>query len=1099
MLLKRIIPLAITFLLVSFFTKAQVTNSSISGVVVSEKNEPLTGASVTITYEPTGSVYTLSTKKSGRFDLNNVPPGGPYTIKVTYVGTADFVKNDINIPLGEKFDIKVELSQSSKTLEGVTVMGKKSSTIKTGASSNFSKRQINNTPNIGRTITNITRLTPQSNGNSFAGMNNRYNNITIDGSLFNNNFGRGGEGLVPGGASPAISIDAIDQIQVNIAPYDVRMAGFVGGGINAVTKRGTNNWSGTAFMQFRSRDLIGKKVGNQEIAVGKSDTKIFGASLGGPIIKDKLFFFANFETEKRVTPGQTWLAKRPGENDGNPQLTPVLASDLDKLKQHIIDKYGYDPGTYEGYDFQTDNIKFLGRLDWIINKNHRFTIRYSQSETNDDEMVNTSSVSGVTANRINNGRRGGTNGGLAFSGSNFKNNNTVVSGVVELNSNLSKKVSNQLIASYTKTEPKRVPNVSAPFVDIMRDANNVYTSFGTDLFSYKNSIKDVAYNVANNVTANLGKHVVTGGVSYEYMTFANSFASAGGPSYYRYNSLQDFLDDKAPSVFAVTYDPSNRTNIKAAEANFAQLGVYLQDAWSIGNKLQLTYGVRLDKPFYTYDAPRNQALESVVFKDQDGNPESFDVSKWPNSKILFSPRVGFTYDVEGDKSLIFRGGTGLFTGRIPFIWLVNQVGDNGVIRALFQATSSTSPALSTIRYNTDRAAYIPDPVPAVGTSIPSGSSFSAAAKNFKMPQVWRSNLAIDQKLAQNLNLTLEAIYSRIINNVYFRNANLGDQNGTLGGSLIDKPYYNQRLNAGISQMIVMDNINKGGSFSFTAALQKTFAKNWEASVAYTYTYADEVAIGSSDQSASGFNTNNITFNPNQPDLGYSNYSIPHRVVATGSKRFDYGKHKMFGTTIGLVYSAGPQERYSYRYGADINGDGQSNDVIYVPKDPSEIQFVEGFKVTTGSTTKVYTAKQQSDAFFAFIDNDKALSKYKGKYFYKYSGLLPWVGSLDARILQDFNFNVKGKKHTIQLSADIVNVLNLINNDWGERNTYTFGTFQDMGILGTPSSSNNTGAESFNRNNPKFTFNPDGPTKAYQKSYTTGSTWSILVGVRYIFN
>jgi hypothetical protein len=1094
MLIKKILPFVFAFTMLSFYANAQVTNSSISGVVVSEKNEPLMGASVTVTYEPTGTKYTLSAKKGGRFDLSNIPPGGPYTIKATFIGNADFVKSDVNIPLGEKFDIKIELSPTSKTLEGVTVAGRKSVAVKTGASTNFSRRQIGNTPNVGRTITNVTRLTPQSNGNSFAGMNYRYNNITIDGSVFNNNFGRGGEGLVPGGASPAISIDAIDQIQVNIAPFDVRQAGFVGGGINAVTKRGTNTWGGTAFLQFRNKNLIGRKVGDQEIAVGKSDTKIYGASIGGPIIKDKLFIFANFEAEKRQFPGQTWLAKRPGENDGNPQVTPVLASDLDALKAHIIQKYNYDPGVYEGYDFETDNLKFLGRLDWIVNKNHRVTLRYSQSETNDDDQINTSSVSGVTANRINNGRRGGTNGGLGFSGSNFKNNNTVVSGVFELNSNISSRVSNQLIASYTKTEPKRVPNVDAPFVDIMKDANNVYASFGTDLFSYKNFIKDVAYNVSNNVTATLGKHVVTGGVSFEYMTFQNSFASAGGPSYYRFNSLQDFLDDKAPSVFAVTYDPNNRTAIKPAEANFAQLGIYLQDVWSASNKFQLTYGLRIDKPFYTYDAPRNQALESVVFKDENGVDESFDVSQWPESKVLFSPRVGFTYDAEGDKSLIIRGGTGLFTGRIPFIWLVNQVGDNGVIRALYQPTGT---ALSAIRYNTDRTEYIPDPPPAVGATIPSGSSYSAAAKDFKMPQVWRSNLAFDKKLSQSITVSMEAIYSRVINNVYFRNANLGSQNGTLGGSLIEKPYYNQRLNSGIGQMIVMDNINKGASFALTASIQKSFSKGWEASLAYTFTHADEVAIGTSDQSASGFNTNNMTFNPNQPDLGFSNFSIPHRIIATGSKRFEYGNKKQFATTIGMVYSAGPQERYTFRYGADINGDGQSNDVIYVPKDPSEIKFIEGFKVGT----KVYTAQEQSDAFFNFIDGDKALTRYKGKYLYKYSGLLPWVGSWDARILQDIGVVVNGKKHTLQLSADIVNVLNLLNRDWGERNTYTFGTFQDMGLLGTPtsgSSTNNTGNEAFNRTNPKFTFNPDGPTKAYQKSYTVGSTWNILLGVRYIF-
>lgn len=1091
MLIKRLSQLVIAFLAIPFLSEAQVTTSNISGVVVTEKNEPLVGANVSITYEPSNYVYKVVSKKGGRFDVSNVPPGGPYSISVTFIGNGDFKKSDIFIPLGEKYDIKVEMSPSSTNLQNVVVIGgRKSVSEKTGASTNISRAQITNLPNISRAITGVTKLTPQSNGNSFAGMNNRYNNITIDGSLFNNNFGRGGEGFVPGGASSAISIDAIDQVQVNIAPFDVRQAGFVGGGVNAVTRRGTNNWYATAFIMNRGHELYGKKILNQTVDVSKLSAKTYGGSIGGPIIKNKLFFFVNAEGEKRTLPGQNWLAKRPGTNDGNPQLTPVLASDLDQLRTYVNNTYGFDPGIYEGYNFQTDNFKFLGRIDWVISNKHRFSARYSQSETNDDDMVNTSS--GPTgATRLNNGRRGGTNGGLAFDGTNFKNNTKVISGVIELNSSISSKVSNQLIASYTDNQPKRVPNVSAPFVDIMKDASNVYISLGTDLFSYKNSIKDIAYNVSDNVTANLGKHVITGGVSYEYMTFENSFMSSGGPSYYRYASLQDFLDNKAPSFFNVTYDPANPTGINVPSAKFAQLGVYVQDVWSASDKFKLTYGVRVDKPFYPYTPPKNAALEAVVFKDEKGNDESFDVSKWPDAKLLVSPRVGFTYDVEGDKSLIIRGGTGLFTGRIPFIWLVNQVGDNGVVRASYTPTGSD---LAAIRYNTDRTTYIPTNPPAVGTSIPSGSSYSAVAKDFKMPQVWKTNLAIDKKLSNTVTLTIEALYSKIRNNVYFRNANLGSQNGSLGNSLINKPYYNTKLNASINQMAVMDNINKGGSFSFSTSIQKSFSKGWEASIAYAYTYADEVAIGSSDQSGSGWTTNNITYNPNQPDLGYSNYSIPHRVVAALTKRFEYA-HKNMATTIGLIYTGSSQERYTFRYGSDINGDGATNDVIYVPKDASEIVFVEGFKV--GS--KTYTAKQQSDAFFNFINNDKALSKNKGKYFDKYAGLLPWLNSLDARILQDFSLKVGGKKHTIQASADIINVLNLINKDWGYKYSYTFGTFSDMGILGTPSSSNNTGAEAFNRANPKFTFNPDGPTKAYQPNYSASSTWSVQLGLRYILN
>jgi hypothetical protein len=1073
---------------------AQVTSSSMSGVVKNDKNEPLTGATVVLTHVPTGSVFTTTTRTGGRFDVPNIPPGGPYTVKITFVGFNEFTRSDINIPLGERFDLETQLTGTSTELTAVVISaGRRGITEKTGASTNISNRLIQNLPNVSRSITNLTRLTPQANGNSFAGMNNRYNNLTIDGSLFNNNFGRSGDGMIPGGATSAISIDAIDQIQVSISPYDVRQAGFIGGGINAVTRRGTNNWYGTAYGYYRNESFTGEKVIDTKVPNAKRSNQIYGGSVGGPIIKDKLFFFFNFEAEKRTQPGQTYVAKT-SPTDNNPNATAVLASDLDNLRNYLINNYEFDPGGYQGYDFKTDNTKFLARVDWNITNKHRLTLRYTQSETNDDDQVNSSSTIG---SRISNSRRGTANGGMAYETTNFKNNTRVKSAVVELNSNFSRKISNQLIASYTDNQLKRVPGANIPFVDIMRDPDNVYISFGNELFSYLNAISDKAYNIADNVTLTLGKHSVTTGVSYEFMKFANSFTSGAGPAYYRYASLAAFMSNAAPVTFAVAYDPSNPKGIKVPEAQFAQLGLYVQDIWSASDKFKLTYGLRVDMPFYPYDPPRNPALEAVVFKDPDGNNESFDVSKWPDAKPLFSPRVGFTYDVEGDKSIVIRGGSGLFTGRIPFIWLVNQVGDNGVVRA--QYTASTA-ELANIRYDKDRTKYIPTNPPAVGTSIPASSSYSAAAADFKMPQVWRSNLAMDKRFSQNFIFTLEAIYTKTVNNVYFRNANLGAQNGTLGGAIDKRPYYTTRLNGtaptNINQMIVMDNINKGYSWAFTAQLQKTFAKNWEAGLAYTYTLAQDVAIGSSDQSASGFNTNNIIMNPNKPEYGQSNFAVPHRIVANVSYRFEYLK-KTMATTIGLFYSGQPQERYHFRYGSDVNGDGQSNDMIYIPKDASEIQFVEGFKV--GSNT--YSASQQSAAFFAFIENDPYLKKHKGQYMERYGAVLPWAHTLDARILQDYSFRTGTKKHTVQFSIDIINALNLLNSNWGHRYSYNFGTFQDQGVLGTPtsgSSSNNTGNEAFNRNTPKFTFNP-AITSAYQPQYTTSSTWGIQLGLRYIFN
>lgn len=1085
-MLKRLLFLLTLSVLTGQALFAQVTTSSISGVIKAANGEPLIGASVTATHEPTGSVYRAVSRSGGRVDIQNIPPGGPYTIRVSFVGYTEFVRTEVSIPLGERYDLNATLTTSTQELNTVVVTGRRTQTERTGAATNFSRRQVQNLPNISRSITGVTRNTPQANGNSFAGMNYRYNNITIDGSLFNNNFGRSGDGQFPGGASSAISIDAIDQVQVNIAPYDVRQAGFVGAGINAVTRRGTNNWYGTAYGFYRDQNLNGERVKGRRIENANRSTQIYGASIGGPIIKNKLFFFLNGETEKRTLPGQTWLARRPGVNDNDPNTTPVLASDLERLKEHLIKTYGFDPGSYEGYDFETDAYKITGRLDWNITDKHRLTFRYNQSETNDDDQVNTSSGPPTPAQRINNGRRGGRNGGLNFTSSNFKNNTKVLSTVLELNSNFTNRISNQFLASYTHIQPIRKPNADFPFVDIMRDANNVYTSFGTDLFSYKNEIDDKAINFANNVTLNLGKHVVTAGASFDLLSFANSFAAFGGPSYYRFASLQDFIDNKAPVSFGVSYSNFDRTAITPAEAKFNQLGIYVQDAWAASDKFKLTYGLRVDLPFYPYTPPQNQALSQVIFKDEKGNNEQFDVSKWPAQKLLYSPRVGFTYDVEGNRDLIVRGGSGLFTGRIPFIWLVNQVGDNGVLRSIYQPTGSE---LNAIRFNPDRTAYIPTTLPPTGTTIPSGSSYSAADDDFRMPQVWRTNLALDKKLGGDFTFTLEGIFTKTINNVYFRNANLGAQAGTLNAPADKRPIYTPRLNSNISQMIVMDNINKGFSTAFTAQVQKSFSKNWEGFIAYTYTFAQDVAIGTSDQSGSGWTTNNIIWNPNQPELGPSNFAIPHRIVSSFSYRFEYLRNTM-ATTVGVYYSAGPQDRYHYRYTGDLNNDGATNDIIYIPRDPSEIRFQSTFTPVAGGPT--YNEKQQSDAFFAFIENHPYLKKHKGQYMDRYGALLPWNHSLDLRILQDLSINAAGKKHTIQISADFVNFLNLLNNNWGVRYRNNFGTFQDQGLLGL--------ASGFNRNSPVFTFDPGIAVnnKAYDVNYSTSSTWGLQLGLRYIF-
>ena len=1060
--------------------QAQVTTSSASGTVKGLNNEPMIGATVVLTHTPTGTKYATITKTGGGFSLQNLNPGGPYTLDVSSIGYKDFKLTDINIPLGDVYQTDVMLTSNAQQLSEVVVSAI-SRNQRIGAATNISRTQIINVHNINRSLMDVTKLTPQANGGSFLGMSNRFNNITVDGSVFNNNFGLGSNPL-PGGAAQPISIDAIDQIQVNLAPYDVRQAGFTGAGINAVTRRGTNEIYATVYDYYRNQSFNGRKVDGTKLPEAlKSSSNIFGASIGGPIIQNKLFFFLNGEIDNRTSPGQSWVPSK-AIGDKNPNAVPnVLESDMQTLSDYLKSKYKYDPGAYSGYDFGTNNKKFLARIDWNINDNHRFSIRYNQSKTSDDVLVNTSSGPNP---RISNGRRGGKSGGLAFANSNYKQNNNVYSIVGELNSKFSNNTSNQLLASYTKIQDERkTPGEQFPFVDIMRDASNLLMSFGSELYSYKNYVKNNTFNIANNVTWNLGKHSILAGVSLDYMTFENSFTNYGGQSYYRYASLQDFLDNKAPTVFAITYSNTDRLSVESAKANFSQFGFYLQDIFSVNDRFKLTYGARLDLPFYPGEKVSNDSLYANPLRDASGNEFRADVGVWPKARLLISPRVGFTYTAGEDRSWLIRGGTGIFTGRIPFVWLVNQSSDNGVLNSLVTYTSSNA-TMSDFLFSPDRTAHVPANLPP-SVGIIKGAYYSVTSPDFKIPQIWRSNLAIDKHLGNGLTATFEGIYSKTINGVFHYNANLGDMKGARTGFGNDnRNTYNSSYTSKVGQVFVMDNTSKGSSFSLTGQLAKRFSNNWQASMAYTYANAKDASPNNGDRSQSSWTQNTIINNPNNPELGYSAYNVPHRVTAYASYKLEYA-NKNLATTFSLYYSGASQERYLYRYSSDVNGDGATNDLLFVPESRTglELQFTP-LTVKTGTNSTTYTPAEQADAFWAFVENDKYLSKRKGQFVERFDGLLPWVDQLDFRLLQDIAPTIGRKKHTLQISVDINNLLNMINSGWGNRYSYNFGGYSDQGILGVSSG--------------KYTFNPTGAKDIYSKAYNFSSTWNMQVGIRYIF-
>ena len=590
------------------FSMAQVTNSSINGTVKTSDSKVLEGASITATHLPSGTLYSTVSKKGGVFTLLGLRTGGPYTIKITYVGLKNEIINDVFLSLGEPYTINSLLYDQTSSLKEVSVSSTKKKTLADksgGASTVINQNQLNSLPTISRSINDFTRLTPQANGTSFAGRDGRYNNTSVDGANLNNNFGLSSDPLPGGGASP-ISIDAIEEISVNIAPYDVRQSGFTGAGINAITKSGTNTLMGSIYSLYRNQDYNGKKVGNVTLPDPvKSSNKIFGGTLGGALIKNKLFFFVSYESEERDAPGITF-SPRGGSGIGNVSNTNV--DSLKKFSDYLKSKYGYETGGYDNFpNFLTKNTKFLAKIDWNISTAHKLTLKYSELVNNRDDQLNGSSIpnnpsftpagGSGSINRLPNNRF--SLNSMSFGNSNFKFKDIVRTGSLELTSNFSSKFSNQFIATFSKIQSTRsIDGSYFPTIDIFNNNGQNYMSAGSDPFTRNNDVINDVFNFTNNLTYFAGKHTFTFGINYENQRVGNMFMP-GSASYYAFSSLDDFMNNRRPAAFSYTFSlVPGKESVYSADLKLGQLGLYLQDEFAVNNNFKLTYGVRVDKVMY---------------------------------------------------------------------------------------------------------------------------------------------------------------------------------------------------------------------------------------------------------------------------------------------------------------------------------------------------------------------------------------------------------------------------------------------------------------------------------------------------------------------
>jgi hypothetical protein len=1100
MFIKRILLVVMAAFALPFLASAQVTTGSITGIVKDANNAGLEGATVKVTNLPTGAVVFTKTRKGGKFDVLNLSAGGPYKVEVTFVGKNIEPREDIYVQLGNEERVDFVVKDAATELSTVVVTGTRGArTLKSGTSSNFGQRIINNLPNIGRSITNITTLTPQAGGgNSFGGRDGRYNNITIDGANFNNNFGLSNNPL-PGGALQPISLDAIDEISVAISPYDAKLGNFTGANIAAVTRKGTNQFQGSVYAFRRDEGLLGRKTNGIKVpSVQSSSSTLYGGRIGGPIIKNKLFFFVNGEYEERDAPGIVWKASRPGvPTDVN--TSRVLAKDLDTLSQVLNSRFGYRTGPYENLgNFITKGYRILGRLDWNIVQGHTLTLRYNYSQGDDDQLLN-----GTSAPNPRSSSNRWSNNSMSYENSNYRNTTKVSSYTAELRSNFNNKMSNQLLVTYTtKIDPERSTGSSIfPFVDIQDGAatRDNYISFGYELFSRNNKVDEKNLTINNNFTYNTGKHSISAGFEYQQIKVANSFQRYG-TSYYRFSSMSDFFNDSLPNAVGYTYPYAGRTPI--ANLDFGQLGFYVQDEVKVTDHFKLTYGLRMDKPLFQNDLAGNPAISALTFRDLNGNPLKLDVSQWPKSRFLFNPRVGFNWDVHGNRDLVIRGGAGIFSGRFPFVWFTNMPTNSGVIQNTVELTGSAIPR--TLRFGTyynnpgrlltDFPTQFPS---APGTTSP--GSIATVDPNFKMPQVLRASFAVDKKLADNLTLTFEAIYNKDINALFQYNANQRAFNGVYAAGVDKRPVFfnsagaisstqaDRRINPAISEAMVLTNTRRGGAFVFTTQLARKFARNWEASIAYTFTHAMDVTGNPGSQAASAWSNNNGILGQNDLPLTVSEFATPHRLVGFLSWRKEYFKH--LGTTIALVYTGFNQGRFNYRYSNDANGDGNSADLLYVPKDAGEIIFVTNSGTFAG-TPFSFTAQQQSDAFFAYVDQDKYMSKRRGQYVERNGALLPFLHNIDFRILQDIFTNIGRRRHSVQLSVEVENFGNMLNSDWGvsQRTVYNNGAILAFAGL------NGSGQPTYRMN----TVNGRLPTSTFESLNTVGTTWRANLGLRYTF-
>lgn len=1012
-----------------------VTTGSISGVVTTDQQKPVPGATIIAIHGPSATSYETTTRADGRFSIPGMRVGGPYSVTVTGPGFGTDTRDNLTVTLGTATNVVFEV-RAAAVREEIVVTAEADpvfSPARTGAALAVTRADIAQLPTISGRISDLTRLTPQSSGNAFAGQDNRLNNITVDGSAFNNAFGLG-DGQPGGRTSVApISLESIEQVQVSVAPFDVRQGNFVGAAVNTVTRSGANLLAGSLYHRFRSQDYVGTTARSLTVNPGTFTFRNTGFWLGGPVVRNRLFFFGNYENEKASAPLHTFVANKGGEPVGG-SVTRVLASDLDTLAAYLKQNFSYDPGGYQNLPADTPAKRYLARVDYNLNRSNKISFRYNQLDSSSGKFQSGSTSAGL-------GRGTFSTNWLNFERSNYAQLENIKSGVGEWNAVLGSNLSNSLILGYTTNDESREdPGKLFPFVDILGSDGSAYTSFGTEPFTPNNELRYRTIQMQENLTKFTTRHSLTFGGTIQRYQSDNSFFNCCKQTLYVYNSLADFYTD-ANDYLA---NPSRTTspvtlrrfqmrwmNIPGLDKPLQVLkvlygGAWVQDEWRPRSNVTLTGGLRFDVSNFLSDGFPNPNADALTFRDEHGAAVSYVSGSLPEAKVLWSPRFGFNWDVAGDQTTQIRGGTGVFTGPPLYVWISNQLGNTGVLQG-----SLSEDNVRTRPFNPDPAVYRPTNVTGAGAS---SYELNVTDNGFRFPQVWRTNIAVDRRLPGGVTGTVEYVYNRDVNGIYYINANLPAAQTAFTGADARARWTANRINnvAGnqVTSAIVMKNQSVGRSWNVSASLQKSMWHGLALRGAYSYGDSRNTIDPGSTAFAS-WASNQHPNDPNNPGLGRSQAAQGHRVYWQASYTRSY-----FGfgtTTVAAFWDASPSRNGaasstngSYVFSSDINGDGgSSNDLIYIPRDRSEMNF-ETF--TTGGVT--FTAAQQADAFEAYINQDKYLREHRGQYAERGGLWYPTVRRMDLSITQDLFTNIGGRRNGGQIRLDFTNIGNLINSNWG---------------------------------------------------------------------